>query len=101
MAADEKDGYLRSTAEKYSGADEKDGYLRTTAEKEVAAGVYYHGLSIQGVGELALCDVGSNPLRFRKGDTTYGMELVATDDPNASAIRVKTGAGIKAVRSYT
>lgn len=62
---------------------------------------YYHGLKVQGVGELALCDVGSHPLRFRKGETTYGIELVATDDPNASAIRIKTGAGIKAIRKYT
>jgi len=62
---------------------------------------YYHGLSIQGVGELALCDVGINPLRIRKGGTTYGIELVATDAPNASAVRIKTGAGIKAIRKYT
>lgn len=66
---------------------------------EVAA--YYHGLKVQGEGELALCDVGSNPLRMRKGGTTYGVELVATDDPNASRVRIKTGAGIKAIRKYT
>jgi len=62
---------------------------------------YYHGLKVQGVGELALCDVGSNSLRIRKGGITYGIELVATDDPNASTIRVKTGVGIKAIRKYT
>jgi len=67
----------------------------------VAGGVYYHGLKVQGVGELALCDVGTHPLRIRKGGTTYGIELVATDDPNASVIRIKTGAGIKAIRKYT
>jgi len=64
-------------------------------------GGYYHGLKVQGVGELALCDVGTHPLRIRKGGTTYGIELVATDDPNASAIRIKTGIGIKAIRKYT
>ncbi|GAH66116.1 unnamed protein product, partial [marine sediment metagenome] len=64
-------------------------------------GAYYHGLKVQGEGELALCDVGSHPLRMRKGGTTYGIELVETDDPNASRIRVKTGAGIKAIRKYT
>jgi len=62
---------------------------------------YYHGLKVQGVGELALCDVGTNPLRIRKGGTTYGIELVETSDPNASPIRIKTGAGIKAIRKYT
>ncbi|MBA7587108.1 hypothetical protein ES708_29125 [subsurface metagenome] len=62
---------------------------------------YYHGLKVQGVGELALCDVDSHPLRMRKGGVTYGVELVAIDDPNASRIRIKTGAGIKAIRKYT
>lgn len=61
---------------------------------------YHHGLKVRGVGELALCDVGTNPLRVRKGGTTYGIELVATDDPNASAVRMKTNAGIKAIRKY-
>ena len=63
--------------------------------------VYYHGLKVQGVGELALCDVGSHPLRIRKGGVTYGIELVAIDDPNASPLRIKTPAGIKAIRKYT
>jgi len=65
-----------------------------------AAG-YYHGLKVQGVGELALCDAGVNPLRIRKGGVTYGIELVETSDPNASPIRIKTSAGIKAIRKYT
>jgi len=62
---------------------------------------YYHSLKVQGEGELALCDVENNPLRIRKGGTTYGIELVATDDPNASRIRIKTETGIKAIRKYT
>ena len=62
---------------------------------------YYHGLKVQGEGELALCDVGSHPLRIRKGGTTYGIELVETNDPNASRVRIKTPAGIKAIRKYT
>jgi len=65
------------------------------------SGGYYHGLKVQGEGELALCDVGSNPLRIRKGDTTYGIELVPTDDPNASAVRIQTSSGTKAIRRYT
>lgn len=62
---------------------------------------YYRGLKVQGEGELALCDVGNNPLRIRKGGVTYGIELVDTNDPNASRIRIKVGAGIKAIRKYT
>ena len=62
---------------------------------------YYHGLIVQSEGELALCDVGSHPLRIRKGGVTYGIELVAVDDPNASKVRIKTGVGVKAIRKYT
>lgn len=62
---------------------------------------YYHGLKVQGVGELALCDVGNHPLRIRKGGVTYGIELVETNDPNASAVRIKTPSGVKAIRKYT
>lgn len=63
--------------------------------------LYYHGLKVQGVGELALCDVGNHPLRVRKGGTTYGIELVDIADGNALPIRIKTPAGIKAIRKYT
>lgn len=62
---------------------------------------YYHGLKIQGEDELALCDVGTHPLRTCKGGTVYAIELVAVDDPNASRIRIKTPAGVKAIRKYT
>jgi len=51
---------------------------------------YYHGLKVQGVGELALCDAGTNPLRIRKDGTTYGIRLIETSEPNASPIRIKT-----------
>lgn len=68
---------------------------------EVELPAYYHGLKVQGVGELALCDAGVNPLRIRKGTITYGIELVNISDPNASPVRIKTGTGIKAMRKYT
>ena len=77
-----------------------DGFTISLKGVGVTA-AYYHGLKVQGVGELALCDVGNSPLRIRKGGVTYGMELVDISDPNASAIRIKTGAGIKAIRKYT
>jgi len=67
----------------------------------VSAPVYYHGFTVQGVGELALCDVGSHPLRVRNGGVTYGLELVDTSDPNASSVRIKLSSGIKAIREYT
>lgn len=65
------------------------------------APAYYHGLKVQGIGELALCDVGNHPLRIRKGGVTYGIELVDISDSNASPLRIKTSAGIKALRKYT
>ena len=65
------------------------------------SGGYYHGLKVEGEDELALCDVGTHPLRIRKGGTTYGIELVPTDDPNASAVRIQTSSGTKAIRRYT
>ncbi|MBU0847253.1 hypothetical protein KKH23_08745, partial [Patescibacteria group bacterium] len=61
---------------------------------------YYQGLKVQGVGEVALCAVGDSPLRIHKGET-YGIALVATDDPQASAARIRTPAGVKALRKYT
>jgi len=94
------DSYLRSDTDKGETSPDKDLRLRSDADKQAVTS-YYHGLSVQGVGELALCNVGSNPLRIRKGGVTYGIELVDTGDPNASAIRIKTASGIKALRNYT
>lgn len=77
------------------------GYSSSDRGYRIAAPVYYHGLKVQGVGELALTDVGTHPLRMRKGGVTYGVELVDTADGNASAVRIKTPTGIKAIRKYT
>jgi len=79
----------------------REARLHEADFNEVELAAYYHGMNVQGEGELALCDVGTNPLRIRKDGITYGLELVATDDPNASRIRVQTGTGIKAIRKYT
>jgi len=93
-----------------SGAGERRAYswdyqpasaAQLHIEYTMGGPTYYHGLKVHGVGELALCDVGSHPLRIRKGGTTYGIELVDTADPNASAIRIKTPGGVKAIRKYT
>ena len=83
----------------YTNKKSREAELHEAAFNEV--GGYYHGLKVQGEGELALCDVGSHPLRMRKGGTTYGIELVDVADPNASRIMIKTGAGIKVIRKYT
>lgn len=91
--------YINPGDEATYGLLDDDGFsVYGTGDGVVA---YYHGLKVQGVGELALCDVGNHPLRIRKGGTTYGLELVDTSDPNASKIRIKTGVGIKAIRKYT
>jgi hypothetical protein len=61
---------------------------------------YYHG----SVKELCLVDTADAPVsvwRVRKNSTTYAVYLVDTSDPNASAVRVKTAAGIKAARLKT
>jgi len=69
---------------------------------EVEGAVYYHGLKVQGeAAELALCDVGNHPVRISKGGVTYGIEVVAVDDPNASRVRVKIPSGVRSIRKYT
>jgi len=42
----------------------------------------------------------TSPLWIRKGATTYGIPLVGTSDSSASAIRINTSSGIKALRKY-
>lgn len=44
--------------------------------------------------------MGGQP-RIQKGGVTYAIYIVETTDPNASAVRVKTTTGIKAVRKKT
>jgi len=78
---------------------DSDDWTAVAIELRPAGASYYQGLSVQGIGELALCAVGDSPLRIHKG-TTYGIALVATDDPNASAVRIQTPAGIKALREW-
>jgi hypothetical protein len=57
------------------------------------------------VKELCLVALGDAPAgdqwRIRKGGTDYAVYLVDTTDPNASQVRVNTGAGVKAARLKT
>lgn len=39
----------------------------------------------------------THKLRIRKGDTTYGIPLLALDDPSASGLRIYDGANVKAL----
>jgi hypothetical protein len=62
---------------------------------------YYHG-TVKELCLVATADAPSgNQWLIRKGATTYAVYLVDTSDPNASAVRVKTSAGIKAARLKT
>jgi hypothetical protein len=92
-----------STLDATIGASGSDGIVGV--QLAIAPGgappAYYHGLTVQGVGELALCDAGAHPLRIRKGGVTYGIELVDPADINASAVRIQTPTGVKALRKYT
>lgn len=56
---------------------------------------FYTGSSVIKIGCQDLD--ASHKLRIRKGGTTYGIELVATDDPQASAIRIYDGVAVKAL----
>jgi len=55
---------------------------------------YYKG-GVIAIGVEALG--ASHKLRIRKGDTTYGIPLLETTDPNASPIRIYSGAALKAL----
>jgi len=45
-------------------------------------------------------DTVTSPLRVYKDGKTHGVELVNTDDPDATNIRVKTRSGIKALKRF-
>jgi hypothetical protein len=72
--------------------------------------VQYAGLRIWHDGAVvelclvALADaapgMGGVP-RIRKAGTTYAIYLVETSDPLASAVRIRTSAGTKAIRLKT
>lgn len=44
--------------------------------------------------------MGGQP-RVRKGGVTYAVYLVATTDPQASPVRIRTSTGVKAIRKKT
>jgi len=66
------------------------------------AGLRYFLGTVKELCLVALADAPAGPQwRIRKGGTDYAVYLVDTTDPNASQVRVDTGAGIKAARLKT
>ena len=113
------DGYLRSKPavqriEAFLHANngpKTDGYLHLARSWiDVVAGAFptqFAGLRyfLGTVKELCLVALGDAPAgpqwRINKGGTDYAVYLVDTTDPNASQVRIETGAGIKAARLKT
>lgn len=102
------DGYL------WAGpATGNDGYLRRDSNRVDARGVvisfptqyaglrFFHG-TVQSLCLVLPADAptGDTPM-VRKNGTTYALYLVATTDPDASTVRIKTNDGIKSVRLLT
>ena len=66
------------------------------------AGLRYFLGTVKELCLVALADAPAGPQwRIRKGGTDYAVYLVDTTDPNASQVRIETGAGIKAARFKT
>ena len=115
------DGYLRP--EKFpfrfdgflmgNMGPQNDGYLRprrwafdvaaiVAAFPTQFAGLRYFLGTVKELCLVALADAPAGPQwRIRKGGTDYAVYLVDTTDPNASQVRIDTGAGIKAARLKT
>ena len=62
----------------------------------------YYGGAVRSLCLVAVADApaGDTPI-VRKGGVTYAVYLVDTTDPDASSVRIGTGAGVKAIRLLT
>jgi hypothetical protein len=80
------------------------GFLEFAASSfpnQVSGLRYFHG-TVRDLCMVAWADApAGNRLAVRKNGVTYAAYLVPTTDPNASAVRVKTTAGIMAIRFKT
>lgn len=113
------DGYLRPGGATwvdgwlYAGPGGAEGYLRREFIPSYVLSVsisfptqysglrYFHG-TVKELCLVALADApAGNQIRIRKNGVTYALYLVDTSDPNASPVRVRVGAGTKAVRYKT
>lgn len=50
-----------------------------------------------GQQKIGCVELNGHKLRMRKGGTTFGLPLVATTDPQASAVRIYDGAAVKSL----
>ena len=71
---------------------------------KIATGLYVPyidiGLRVRKLGStinIGAKTLDGHKLRIRKGATTYGIPLVATNDPTASPIRIYDGANVKSL----
>lgn len=89
-----------------------DVYLRREGRPQIVtggsafpaqfAGLRFYKGTVQELCLVALADApAGNQIRIRKGGTDYAAYLVDTSDPNASGVRVRVGAGTKAIRLKT
>lgn len=66
------------------------------------SGLRYYDSGVQELCLVATADAHAGPqLRLYKSGTTYCVYLVDTTDPDASPVRINTGAGVKAIRLKT
>lgn len=116
----QNEGYLRPEKHPFSfdgflmgnNGPQNDGYLRPrrwaftnaviAAFPAQFAGLRYFLGTVKELCLVALGDAPTGPQwRIRKGGTDYAVYLVDTTDPNASQVRIETGAGVKAARLKT
>jgi hypothetical protein len=66
------------------------------------AGLRYFLGTVKELCLVALADAPAGPQwRIDKNGTAYAVYLVDTTDPNASHVRIETGAGVKSARLKT
>jgi hypothetical protein len=81
--------------------------LRSLYEASGSFPVQYSGLRYWNGAVVEIClvatvDAPAGPQwRVQKNGTTYAVYLVDTTDPNASGLRIYTGASVKAARLKT
>lgn len=62
----------------------------------------YYGGAVRSLCLVAVADApAGDMLRVRKGSTTYALYLVSPSNPDASAVRVRTAEGTRAIRLLT
>ena len=66
------------------------------------AGLRYFNGTVRELCLVAIADApAGSQWRIRKGGVDYAVYLVVTTDPNASHVRIRTGAGVMSARLKT